>query len=255
MDLGIQLYTIRAHTGDEQFRDALQRVSDMGFQGVELAWKYGGMQPKELARFLTDLELRCCGLHLQLSELLDPNHLVYTYALACRSSYVTTSLCDRVEQFRDLVPALNEAGRIAAAKGLRFTYHNHHQEFTTRIDDVSAQDYLTANTDPETVALEIDLGWVSKGGLDPMAYWRRQAARTPQIHLRDYSLAEARVVDIGDGFIDLDAIVRQAEESGLDWLIYEQDNYPVSAFDSCLVCAERARDAGILPRPEKDLRQ
>jgi len=246
MELGIQLYTVRDHTADDQFQDTLKRIADMGFQGVEFAWRYGGMAPAELAGFLTSIGLKCCGMHLQLGELLDPNHQVYEYALGCASKYVTTSLAGQTDDFAELVPKLNQVGKIARAKGLQFTYHNHHQEFTNCVGDLSAQDYLTANTDPATVALEIDLGWVAKGGLEPMAYWRRHGLRTPQIHLRDYSVAEGQVTDVGAGFIDLAAVARQATEFEVDWLIFEQDRYPVSAFDSCQLCADQARQAGII---------
>jgi len=246
MQFGIQLYTVRDHTDDDSFKDTLKRLADMGFQGVEFAWKYGGMEPEELADFLSSLGLTCCGLHLQLDELLDPDHKVYEYALACASPYVTTSLAGQTAEFEQLAPKVDEAARVAAAKGLQFTYHNHHQEFTDSVGGLLAQNYLTMHTDPALVGLEIDLGWIMKAGVDPLTYWQVQAERTPQIHLRDYSVEEGQITDIGAGFIDLAAVAEQGREFGLDWLIYEQDRYPVSAFDSCRLCADRARAAGII---------
>ncbi|MBT3377508.1 MAG: TIM barrel protein [Lentisphaerae bacterium] len=246
INVGIQLYTVREHTDDDSFRATLAQLAEMGFQGVEFAWKYGGMEPEELAGFLDELGLACCGMHVQLDELLDPGHRVYDIALACGSPYVTTSLANRVDAFESLVPELENAGRIAADKGLRFTYHNHYQEFAATVDGQTAQDYLTAHAPAEWVGLEIDLGWIHKAGLDAMAYWRRHGARTPQVHLRDYDREHDRVTDVGAGFLDMRAVAAQGEELGLDWLIFEQDRFPVSPFASCRVCLDRAREAGML---------
>ncbi len=241
--LGIQLYTVREWTEEDTFRETLTRLAGLGFEGVELAWKYGGMGPGELADFLASLSLECCGLHVQLEELLDPANLVYEYADACGSRYITTSLCTRVAEWNEWIPRVEEAGRTAAGKGLRFTYHNHWQELEAHLDGECALDALFQSTDASFVGAEIDIGWVTKGGADAMAYWRQYGERTPQVHLRDFDTVTGRVCDVGDGFIDPGAVVAQARELGTDWLVYEQDEYPVSAFDSCATCADRMRKA------------
>jgi len=240
--LGIQLYTVRELTGADTFKDTLRQLSELGFEGVEFAWRYGGMGPEALAAFLDALGLTCCGLHVKLPELLDPEHQVYDYALATGSRFITTSLAGRQAEWPALLPQVQEAGRIAAGKGLVFTYHNHWQEFEP-IAGEYALDRLFAGTDPELVKAEIDLGWVCRAGVNPYTYWRKYGQRAPQIHLRDYDVAAGAVCDVGDGFIDPHATVRQARECGAEWLIYEQDTYPVSPFASCRVCAERMRPA------------
>lgn len=245
LNLGIQLYTVRDMTGEDTFKDTLKALADMGFQGVEFAWKYGGMSPDELAAFLESLGLVCCGLHVQLAELLDPDHIVYGYALACKSPFITTSLCSRVDEWAELVPQVDRAAVVARSKSVQFTYHNHSQEFA-RIDGVYAQDIMRDRTDPDNVHFELDLGWIRKGGEDPMAYWRGYAGRVPQIHLRDYDTEKEEICDIGAGFIDVGAVAAQAEELGTQWIIYEQDNYPVSPMASARTCAEQCKAAGLI---------
>ena len=122
--LGIQLYSVRDLTADDTFRRTLSQLAKMGFHGVEFAWKYGGMSPSEFANFLKSLVLICCGLHVKLPELLDANHKVYDYALACESPFITTSLAGRVNDWTDLIPQVDQAATVAASKGLQFTYHN-----------------------------------------------------------------------------------------------------------------------------------
>jgi sugar phosphate isomerase/epimerase len=244
MKLGIQLYTVREYTDDARFRDTLRQLAAMGFRGVELAWRYGGMEPEALAEFLSSLGLECCGLHVPLAVLTDAASCEYAYARACGAKFITTSLASETARFPQLVSNLDAAGRVAQRQGLVLTYHNHHQEFAEQVAGQRAEDYLIAHTDPDLVRLELDLGWIRKGGTEPMAYWREHGLRTPQIHLRDYDVAADRVTDVGTGFIDLPKVLEQARELRTEWLIYEQDWYPVSAFDSCRACAALARACG-----------
>ena len=244
-DLGIQLYTVRELTGDKTFKDTLKALADLGFHGVEFAWKYGGMAPDELAAFLESAGLMCCGLHVQLDELLDPNHIVYDYALSCKSPFITTSLCSRIAEWTALIPRVDQAAAVVRAKGLQFTYHNHWQEFA-RIDGVYAQNIMRDKTDPDKVHFELDLGWIRKGGEDPLAYWREYAGRVPQVHLRDYDVEKDEVCDVGAGFINIAAVTALAAETDTRWLIYEQDRYPVSPLASAKVCAERCKAAGLI---------
>ena len=60
--VGIQLYTVRGDLQND-FAGTLKALADMGYDGVEFAWNYGGMSPSELANFLKDVGLRACGLH------------------------------------------------------------------------------------------------------------------------------------------------------------------------------------------------
>lgn len=241
--LGIQLYTVRSLMDDAHFADTMTRVADLGFEGVEFAWKYGGLKPKELAAFLADLGLVCCGVYVKLEELLDPNHEVYDYAIATGSPYVTTGLAGRLDEWDALIPQVEQAGRVARDRGLVFTYHNHHQEFDRRFEGKYALDVLLERTDPEVVRMQLDLGWAQKAGAPALDYWRQYGERTPTIHLRDYSAESGRICDIGDGFIDPAAVVAQARELGTVWMIYEQDDYPLSPLDSCRMCVERMRPA------------
>ncbi len=241
--LGIQLYTVRDLTGDDRFPSTLAALAELGFEGVEFAWRYGGLQPDELAAFLRSLGLVCCGLHVQLEELLDPAHSVYDYARACGSPYITTSLCSRVEEWDGLLPQVSEAAAIARSQGLQFTYHNHWQEFV-QLGGSYALDVMKRETDPALVQFELDLGWIRKAGEEPLTYWEAYSGRVPQIHLRDYDGERETVCDIGAGFIDVAAVTRQARAMGTEWLIYEQDAYPDSPLASAAVCAQRCLEAG-----------
>lgn len=238
--LGIQLWSVKEWLKTD-FKGTLEALADMGFQGVEFAGNYGDMTPEALADFLKSVGLKCCGLHGREADLLDASSAFYALAKTLESAYVTLSLAGKVgPAWRETFPTLEKIGRVAADKGLIFTYHNHHQEMA-EIENQPALDLLFDNTTPAFVKAELDLGWIRKGGGDPMLYLDKYAGRTPQIHLRDFDVANQVVTDVGQGFIDIAAVFAKAEKIGTNWVIYEQDRFPVSALESCRVCATLAR--------------
>lgn len=242
--LGIQLYSVRTLCEDATYKTTLTQLAQLGFEGVELAWKYGGMNPQELADFLQSIGLQTAGMHVKLDELLTPGHQVYQYAKVLGSPFITTSQHTRTGDWPQVIQQLQAAGRIARDHGLQLTYHNHAQEFITVDGQTSLPwDQLIAQSDPALVALELDLGWAHKAGADAIATWHQSAARTPQIHLRDYSRERQTMCDIGDGFLDCTVIKRDAKRLGTRWVIYEQDAYPISPMDSAKVCATGWREA------------
>ena len=46
-------------------------------------------------------------------------------------------------------------------------------------------DWVIENTDPETVAFEIDCGWASAAGVVPQEYIQKHAGRIAAIHIKE----------------------------------------------------------------------
>ena len=206
--------------------------------GVEFAGEYGGMAPDELAAFLRETGLTACGLHTGLSEIADPDSLSYRYAEALGISCITCSAGgDFAASWQTLAEKLEEAGRVAAAKGLQFTYHNHAAEFV-RIGGDSALDLIYENTNPEFVQAELDVYWITKGGEDAPSCIRKYRDRVPQLHLKDMDPEDGSFTELGRGTVDLAACVREAKRSICGWLIYEQDVCKRQQFESAAVSLE-----------------
>ncbi len=72
---GIQLYTVREVLKTD-FRGTLEKLAALGFEGVELAFFYGGLEPKELASLLSGLGLEVCGIYENFGNLCDPSNKV-----------------------------------------------------------------------------------------------------------------------------------------------------------------------------------
>jgi sugar phosphate isomerase/epimerase len=219
--VGIQLYTVREDS-QKDFAGTLKALADMGYDGVEFAWNYGGMSPLELADFLQDVGLRACGLHAPKDQVAVGDSEAYAYARGVGCPYISTSLLNDVAtDWPAAIALVQEAGRVAAQHGMQFSYHNHAQEFET-IDGQYALDMLYAQTDPAQVMAELDTHWIAKGGEDPAAYVRKYAGRVPQLHLKDIG-PNGKFVEIGEGVLDLEGVLAAAREAGSKWIIYEQD--------------------------------
>jgi sugar phosphate isomerase/epimerase len=235
--IGIQLYTVRDALEDD-FKGTLKALADMGYDGVEFAWNYGGMTPEVLAAFLNEIGLMCCGVHARGDSIVDPESEHYAYALALKSPCITTSMQGKVaEGWDDAISIASKVGAVATAKGMAFTYHNHDQELE-KIGDATALDLLYAKTDPTKVLCELDIYWIQKGGEDPLAYVRKYSGRQPQLHVKDMDAEDGSWTEVGHGILDMPAIINAAIDGGTKWLIYEQDVCKRPALESARMSIE-----------------
>ena len=65
----------------------------------------------------------------------------------------------------------NQVGEKCNAKGIRFGYHNHANEFRTEYEGKPLYDWMLELTDPAKVMFQIDLYWIVEGGKDPLDYF------------------------------------------------------------------------------------
>ena len=241
--LGIQLFTVREELKTD-FKGTIEALAEMGYDGVEMAGNYGGMDPDELAAFLDTLGLLTAGVHGGTQDLLNPASTAYAYADALGARYVTTSRDRDVDKWETVIDEIARAAKVAKARGFVFTYHNHAAEFT-KFGGKCALDILFERTDPAEVFCEIDTYWVKKGGEDPVAYIRKYKGRTPQVHLKDMDAADQSFTEIGNGIMDLDAIYEAARFAGATWMIYEQDRWKRPALDAARISIGNLKKAGL----------
>lgn len=125
---------------------------------------------------------------------------------------------------------LNEMGRACRQHRLTFAYHNHDFEFAQSAGAYLLDRLLDA-TDPDLVGLELDVYWAAYAGVDPAGYLRRYAGRGPLVHLKDMA-TDRSFAEVGDGTLDVAAIVAAAEEGGARWYIVENDRPAIPALES-----------------------
>ncbi len=175
---------------------------------------------------------------LETAQLIGLRHIVF--------GYIAKDQRDTADKCRAIADAANVAADKTRAAGMRMCYHNHSfefQPFATEADKqpdakpYTAYDIFIERFDPQHMEFELDVFWVKIGGHDPLAMMRRLAGRISQVHLKDM-LADTPVItdesavpkeafqELGDGVIDIPAVMRLAMEIGVDQCHVEQDHSP-----------------------------
>ena len=236
--VGAQLYTIRDHIKTSQdIRVSLQKIRDIGYRAVQVSGM-GPIEESELLEMCNDLGLTICATHEATTRILDePEQIVERLKkLDCRYTAVPSpgTRFETIDEVKAFAARMNQAGRVLAENDCVLLYHNHAMEFA-RIDGQMILEIFYDSTDARYLQGEIDTYWVQYGGGDPVAWCQRLQDRLPVIHLKDYQAAQDNKVtfcEIGQGNLDMVAIIAAAENSGCEWLVVEQDTTPGDPFDS-----------------------
>jgi sugar phosphate isomerase/epimerase len=225
--IGIQLYSL--HAVDDPLPTVIERVGETGFEGVEFAG-LNDASVEELTDALDASGLNAAGAHVGLDEIEDdPERVAETYGALGVEDIAVPWLDAEHFASADAVEAAGErldAAALALAEhDITLHYHNHDQEMVD-VEGQPALSYLMDVTDH--VALQPDLGWIGAGGGDPLSFLEEHAERVDQVHLKDYVESGDGTVEVGDGDIDIDAVVESCREHGFSWLIYEAEEHPDS---------------------------
>ena len=141
----------------------------------------------------------------------------------------------------------NQMAEKVAAAGMRFGYHNHTMEFH-EIDGVIPYNELLRLTDPAKVTFELDCGWVTVGGGNPIDYLKNYPTRISMLHVKDFKPGTTPPVpaELGTGHIDYAPIFAQAAKSGnIKHCFVEQEGFNMPPMQSLKVDADYMRKLGI----------
>ncbi|MEN3284511.1 MAG: hypothetical protein V7607_5651 [Solirubrobacteraceae bacterium] len=227
--VGLMLYTIREECAKD-LHGALRSVAEMGYEGVEM-FTLHGHDPKTVAGWLRDLGLAAAGRHAGLEQIEDELPALADEARALGWSRLVLAGLDPAMLGDEGWPVrLGRAAEEAAAHGLRLGYHNHDAEIRTGFLERL----------PESVFLEIDLGWTWWAGADPVEVLERFRGRVPLVHVKDFRDRETHsFAPVGDGAIDYARVAPAAVAAGVEWLLVEQDQCNRPALEA----VRRSRDA------------
>ena len=133
------------------------------------------------------------------------------------------------DDWRGVAAQLNQKGAALQREGLKLAYHNHNVEFA-RHGSETGYDLLLANTDPELVSFEMDVGWVAAAGVDPIPLLRAHRHRFRLMHVKDIKASTTPnnafrmdPADVGSGTIDWKRILRAGYDAGVRYYYIEQE--------------------------------
>ena len=256
--VGLQLYSVREDM-QKDFKGTLEKVKEMGYDGVEFAGLYGHT-PQEIKEELNGLGLTPVSAHVPLADMMaDPEGVMGIYKdIGCpyiAIPYLTEAYRPGTEGFAKTIEGARILGETAKKLGMKLLYHNHDFEFV-KINGVYALDILYETVPSDLLQTELDTCWVNVGGENPADYVRKYAGRAPVVHLKDFygeksqhmyeliGLEQEKIQEsqkfefrpVGYGKQDFSDILRASEEAGAEWVIVEQDQ--PSMGKTALECAQ-----------------
>jgi sugar phosphate isomerase/epimerase len=233
--IGLQLYSVRNLLPND-FDGTLHQLSEAGYREVEAA----GYFNKTAAEFRGAMDragLRCISAHhtlvelrSRLDELIDFSHALGLEYLICSSSGGVhrdpgTKGELTLDDWRFVAGEFNRIGEKLKSAGIIFGMHNHIPEFA-RDNGIVVYDELLRLTDPRYVVFEMDCGWVTAAGHNPIEYLNRAPERFPLLHVKDMAReagGKFHSVVLGTGVVDYRPILRAA--TGLKHYFIEQEEF------------------------------
>ncbi|WP_444898148.1 sugar phosphate isomerase/epimerase family protein [Microbulbifer sp. SSSA005] len=230
--LGVQLWSVR-HELNRDFSGTLKRLEAAGFNAIELATELGPYKekPKELRSLLEQLKLKVSGAHVSITQLLpELIDTTATYYQTLGAEYLIVGWDPRSwnpNGVDKLISQLRSAQSALSKYGLKMGFHNHDKEFST-YQNTTFWDYISQSTDDNFI-LQLDIGWASAAGKDPINYLKRYPGRTYTTHFKSWVPDENinNKAIVGMDLIDWPSIIEASiEVGGSQWIILEQETAP-----------------------------
>lgn len=217
MKLAVQLYSLRDMVkSGEDFLKILEEVRKLGFDGVEFAG-YHGLSAETIKAKLDELGLVAVGCHIGLDDFKDDKideTAAFHKTLGCLYCGVGGAPHDTVE---DCEYGAEVLAKGSEALGVPTYYHNHTEEFTPLANGKTAMEIFAAKT-----KLEIDTYWSFHAGVDNYKYITEHKDDILLVHIKDG--IDGKPMALTEGNNDLDAVIRAVKDTGIEWVILENDD-------------------------------
>jgi sugar phosphate isomerase/epimerase len=181
----VQLYSVRDAI-DQDLDRAVARVAEIGFTRVEpYAFQ---LRTADYRRAFAATGLTAPTGHAAVIDAADASPVFDSAAelgiATVIDPFIPTERWQSADSVRAIADRVNELSVEAAARGLRFGYHNHQWEFTNQINGKPAYEFFVGLLGPEVV-LEVDTFWATVGGADTPAVLRSLGDRVRALHIKD----------------------------------------------------------------------
>jgi sugar phosphate isomerase/epimerase len=161
-------------------REMLQKAAEMGYEGVEVMGPLDEAAAAELAEF--GLGILDAAVELGADGSIANADLIARLGIKFAGTDTMIMFGDH-EQALQAAEAAEAIGAKLARYGLKLYYHNHTHEFRSEKGEYLLETFIE-NTDPAHVTLQLDCGWATCAGADPIAFMAKHAGRVGMIHIK-----------------------------------------------------------------------
>ena len=249
--LGVQLYSVREDMKKDPL-GTLKQLAAMGYKNVEHAnyinRKFYGYTAKEFKKILDDLGLKMPSGHTVMERThWDPSKKDFTAswkytvedAAIVGQQYVISPWLD--EELRKTYDGLlaymdvfNKSGELCKKSGMKFGYHNHNFEFSTKLNNQKVFDIMVKHTDPSLVAQQLDIGNMYGAGGRALEIVKQYPGRFELMHVKDEikTATKGEMEDgyestvLGKGVVGVKEVIDQGRKTGgTIHFVVEQESY------------------------------
>jgi sugar phosphate isomerase/epimerase len=242
--IGVQLYTVRSIITEKPL-ETLQELEKIGYREAEVI--AGSME--KIWPSLKQTSIKPVSLHMDTAlftrqqdklpaALEDAKKRGFEYVVC---PYIAPADRGGVEVIRKLGETLNKAGELCNKSGLHLCYHNHAFEFEPS-GQGTLLDVLMQTAEPKLVSLELDIMWAQVAGVDPVSVLQKYGGRVALMHLKNVakdvgqhyneSIPKTAFREVGNGSIDVPAVLKAASKAGVKHYFVEQDQTPGDPIES-----------------------
>ena len=249
--LGVQLYSVREDMKKDPL-GTLKQLAAMGYKNVEHAnyinRKFYGYTAKEFKKILDDMGLKMPSGHTVMERThWDPSKKDFTAswkytvedAAIVGQQYVISPWLD--EELRKTYDGLlaymdvfNKSGELCKKSGMKFGYHNHNFEFSTKLNNQKVFDIMVKHTDPSLVAQQLDIGNMYGAGGRALEIVKQYPGRFELMHVKDEikTATKGEMEDgyestvLGKGVVGVKDVIDQGRKTGgTIHFVVEQESY------------------------------
>lgn len=264
--IGVQMFNLKDKIKELGVYETLKTVKELGFSAVEVTqMDMNEENVSELKRASQDFNIKIASVSAPLDTMPGmPGESLTTdfdkivadcKKLDCnyvRIGMMPITLMGHKDKVMEYIFQAEEMANRLAEHGIELYYHNHHIEFE-KYDGEPLLDMMKNNT--SKLGFELDVHWIQRGGEDPVNVIKRFAGRVSLLHLKDYRIGHIDLTEddykdmskfmykftniiefaeLGEGSLDIQAIIEAGQESGVKYFLIEQDDtYGKDPFD-CL---------------------
>jgi sugar phosphate isomerase/epimerase len=258
-NLGLQLYSVR----DDMHKDpsgTLKKLADIGYKRVEHAdyndRKFYGYSAVDFKKLLDGFGLLMPSGHTTMTAadydtakgdftdkwkytIDDAATLGQKYVI---SPYMEESMRTDSEALKKFMDQFNKCGELCKTHGMKFGYHNHEFEFTTKMGDSNLYDFIMKNTDPALVTQQLDTGNLYGQGTTGEELMKKYPGRYEMMHIKDEIKSSGKgevgtgyeSTYLGKGLIPIHETLLASQKSTITYVIIEHESYQGAAPLDCV---------------------
>lgn len=273
----VQAMTIKKAFAELGPYEALKKMAELGYHGVELSQvDMGADSVAEMKRACEEFDIEVAAISGGLDPRKEGDDALTVnldkFVQDCKTlgaKYIRIGMMPvnymaSVETLKDFCRKAEDIAEKLKKEGIHLYYHNHHVEFQ-KVEGRYVID-LVKEWAPN-VGVELDVHWVQRGGENPVNVIPRLAGSLDLLHLKDYKVypyGEAleksednenlmreyfkdcvHFAEVGEGNLDMKAIIEAGLKAGSKYLIVEQDDtYGRDPYESLKISAENLKKMG-----------